>query len=121
MGTRLMLSTPPARTQSRLPAAMASDAEMTACIEEAHQRLMLVAGVPSPSSESRAMTRATLLSCSPRCWATPHIRSSTSSPSRPVSSKMWSMSVTERSSLRTSSKTPPALPNGVRCAAAMTG
>jgi len=75
-----MFSTPPAMIASRLPAAMASEAEMTDCIEEAHQRLIVVAGTLSPSSESRAMTRARLLSCSPRCWAQPHIRSSISSP-----------------------------------------
>ena len=40
----------------------------------------------SPSSDSKAMTRATLLPCSPRCWAQPDSRSSTSAPVSPVQS-----------------------------------
>jgi len=40
---------------------------MTASAEDAHHRLIVVAGVASPSSDISAMTRAMLLPCSPRC------------------------------------------------------
>jgi len=87
--------------QSRFPAAMASAAEMIACIEEAHQRLIEVAGTDSPRSEERDDAGDVVVLFGP-LLGDPHIRSSTWSPVSPVSASVWSMRRVERSSLRTS-------------------
>lgn len=81
MGTRVMLSTPPAMAKSTSPAAMAWAAKWTACWLEPHMRFKLTAGTSLGSLERSTPSRPTFAPCSPT-WVTHPV---TTSPMRPGS------------------------------------
>ena len=80
-GARVMLSTPPAMTNSASPARIARAALPTASSPEPHKRLMVEPGTVGGKPANRVAMRATLRLSSPAWLAQPNRQSSTASQS----------------------------------------
>src|SRR5690625_555633 len=78
IGTRVLLSTPPATTIAGWPAITEEIAKVKACWEEPQARSTVVPGVVSGQPAPKAAQRATLPACSPTWTTQPKITSSTS-------------------------------------------
>ena len=86
MGTRLMLSTPPAMMQSATPAMIRSAAVAMVCRPEEQNRLTVWPGTWTGSPALHEATRATFIPCSPSGKAQPRMTSSIRAGSIPVRS-----------------------------------
>ncbi len=118
MGTRLMLSTPPARITSASPAAIRSAAVAIDWSPEAQKRFTVCPGTRTGSPARMEATRATFIPCSPSGKAQPRMTSSIRDGSTPARSSAARMATAARSSGRTSFSFPfLAFPPGVRTAA----
>src|SRR5579883_336395 len=122
MGTRDILSTPPATTTSPNPNMMLCAAILTACKLDAQKRLTVTPAAVSGSPASAPTRRARFMPCSPSGKAQPIITSSIKARSRlGTRSTAARTARAARSSARTSSSAPlPARPIGVRTALTMT-
>src|SRR5215510_13009099 len=120
MGTRLMLSTPPAMTQSYWPDITPMAAKLAACCPEPHMRSRVVPQTSRGKPPMRAALRAMFSPCSPSWSTQPMTTSSTSAGSMPVrATSAFSVSA-RRSSGRTVESLPLRLPTAVRAAPTIT-
>src|SRR3954454_2368154 len=120
MGTRLIISTPPATTTSAWPLMTVAAAKATACCDEPHWRSTVVPGTASGQPAASAALRAMLNVCSPTWLTQPQMTSSTTAGSMPERSTRDSSTCAERSTACTPDSPPPRLPTGDRTAAQMT-
>src|SRR5690606_26348049 len=122
MGTRLMLSTPPARMTSAWPSMMRSAARAMACRPEEQKRLMVKPGTVGGSPARMAAMRAILIPCSPSGMAQPRMTSALFSAASPGLRRMAArLTMAARSSARWSLRVPLwALQMGVRTPATIT-
>src|SRR5499426_1617172 len=120
MGTRLMLSTPPAMTQSYWPDITPMAAKFAACCPEPHIRSRVVPQTSRGKPPMRAALRAMFSPCSPSWSTQPMTTSSTSAGSIPVrATSAFSVSA-RRSSGRTVESVPLRLPTAVRAVPTIT-
>ena len=119
IGTRVMLSTPPAITQSIVPDITACAAKCSACCDEPHCRSSDVPGTDSGRPDASTALRATFVDCSPTWLTQPRITSSTSAGSAPVRATSASMTCAARSTGCHPERRPPRRPPAVRTAATM--
>ncbi len=120
MGTRLMVSTPPAITTSFWPEITVAAANATACWLDPHARLTVVAGTDTGQPAAKTAVRATIPACSPTWLTQPHTTSSTVAGSRPVRSVRAVSTWADRSTGWISDSAPPRRPMGVRTASTIT-
>src|SRR5579859_6878431 len=122
IGTRDMLSMPPATTTSPRPSIMLCAAIFTACKLEAQKRLTVVPPTVSGRPASATTRRARFIPCSPSGKAQPRITSSISARSSCGTRSTAALTASAaRSSARTSLSAPLlARPIGVRTALTMT-
>ncbi len=121
IGTRLMLSAPPASITSASPTRMRSAAIWIAVTPDAQKRLTVTPPTLLGSPASSAATRAMFMPCSASGKAQPMIASSIAAGSRPGAcfNAAW-IAATSRSSERMLRNAPRCdLPIGVRAAATM--
>src|SRR5262245_59240213 len=120
MGTRLMLSTPPAMTQSYWPDITPMAAKLAACCPEPHMRSRVVPQTSRGKPAMRAALRAMFSPCSPTWSTQPMTTSSTSAGSiLLLATRALSVSAS-RSSGRTPASLPPLRPTAVRTAPTIT-
>ena len=122
MGTRLMLSVPPATMTSAEPQRILSAAKAMDWRPEAQKRLTVTAGTSTGSPALSAAIRATFIPCSASGMAHPMMTSSISPGFNPGARRMASeMAAAARSSGRVCLRAPfPALPTGVLTALTIT-
>src|SRR6188508_1713039 len=121
IGTRLMLSVPPAMMTLAEPAMIRSAANAMACSPEAQNLLMVTAEASTGSPARRLAMRATFSPCSASGIAQPRITSSTSDAARPGARFSASRMASAASSSGRVVRSDPfgALPTGVRTADTM--
>ena len=97
IGTRVMLSTPPAITRSCVSLITACTAKWIACWPEPHWRSTLVPGTLSGSDDDSTQLRAMFAACAPLCMTQPKITSSIAAGSTPVRATSASSTLPPRS------------------------
>src|SRR3990172_5167388 len=120
-GARVIDSTPPAMKTSPSPARMACAAIATACSPEPHSRLTVWPATLTGRPLSNTAIRATFRLSSPAWLPQPKMTSSMLWGSRWLRRTSSWMTTAARSSGRTSFRTPPYRPTGVRTASMITG
>jgi hypothetical protein len=119
IGTRDMISTPPAMTMSCVSLITACAAKCSACCDEPHWRSTLTPGTLSGSDEESTQLRAMLPACAPLCVTQPKITSSIELASRFARATSASIVMPPRSAACIVLSRPFFLPPAVRVAAAM--
>jgi diketogulonate reductase-like aldo/keto reductase len=113
-GARVMLSTPPAITQSASPVHTRRTASLTASRPEPQRRLTVIAGTSYGRFASSAAMRATLRLSSPAWFVAPKTTWSTRATREGARVASVVIRCAARSSARTGASAPRCLPMGVR-------